>query len=193
MNAIRFVLKSFFGGCFGCLGALSLMTVMMLVFGLVLGPKLVSGASGLLGSLPSLLSGGLPMSGSQSTSDNQNMTGINPTQTFSGTIPPMEVFLTRGNSPEGERITTFKKSESKDVFFWVQAPENTTMRFEMILTIPNQGDVQFGPVFSTDPSGAPVNCGQFGETTPPAGQYRLRVVPEGSTSTAAETKFTITE
>jgi len=178
MKAIRFAFKSFFAGFFGCLGIIAILAIVILVIGLVLGESLVSGLSGLVGSLTGLLPGG-------------NLPAVQPAQPYAGPIPEMEVFLTKGENPDDERITSFSVRESEQVFFWVRAEEGTDLRFELILTSPSQEEIQFGPTFNTDPNGRPVNCGQI--QNPPPGDYHLRVVPEGSSTTVATVSFTITE
>lgn len=59
-SSAKYALKAFFGGCLGCLGALSATLVLAAVFGLTLGPSVLSALQGI--QLPSLPIPGLPES-----------------------------------------------------------------------------------------------------------------------------------
>lgn len=50
--SIKYLLKAYFGGCFGCLGALSAIVVLALVFALTVGPSVLGVLKGI--QLPSL-------------------------------------------------------------------------------------------------------------------------------------------
>ena len=190
VDMIRFCLKAFFGGCLGCLGALSVVVVLSLILGVTVGPPLLVGANELLKSVPDLFSqsfpqGFPPLSGTLPA--NQGFS------TNKEPIPPFEVFLTKGDNPDVAHLTTFTQNESKQVNFWVSAPKGTSIRFELLMTIPEQGKVQFGPKFNTNSSGKPVNCGRFGDENPSIGSYTLEAIPDGSSNPAGKLKFTITE
>ena len=195
MNATKFIMKSFFGGFFGCLGVLSLMVIFVLIIGLVFGQQLIGGTSSILESIPSILTQGqnLPLFGDgnitgENLNDKQSMTPMGP---YVGA--PIEVFLTMGNKPDGKRVISFTREESKQVSFWARSSESTPVQFEVLITMPDNSQTQFGPTFTTDPSGNPVNCGQFGVANPSAGSYRLEAIPLGSSSAAGVFDFTITE
>jgi len=51
--SIKYILKAYFGGCFGCLGALSATAALTLVFALTLGPQVLGVLRGI--QLPSIL------------------------------------------------------------------------------------------------------------------------------------------
>ncbi len=183
-EALKFGLKSFFGGCLGCLGVLSVMLILVLTLGLIFGPQVAGGISTFFQSIPGIISKGLsPLSGLMPGSS---------TNTNIGPIPPMEVYLTIGNNPDGKHVTTFSTAQAKQVNFWVQAPKDATIFFTLLITQPDKNQVQFGPEFKTDATGKPVNCGQFGGTAPSAGSYKLEVIPNGTSSASGSVDFKIT-
>lgn len=181
--AIRFGLKSYFGGCLGCLGVLSLVLVLAIILGVVVGPELMSGLPGILQAIPGMLMQGQSPLGGETPGGPANI----------GPVPPMEVFLTNGEDPEGQHITSFTKEQSSQVYFWVRTPKDTSIRFALSLTLPDGRKVQFGPPFLSDPSGNAVNCGQFGDADPLVGNYKLEAVPVGSLVSGGAIEFTITE
>jgi len=182
-NAFKFIFKAFFGGCFGCLGVISLFLVLILVIGLVFGPSLMGGLTNFLQSIPGILSKGVSGMGSV-------MEGSAP---FSGPIPTMEVYLTDGDDPSADQVTTFSSDQYEQIKFWVRAPEGTAIAFTLLMTMPDRSQVQFGPEFQTDPSGQPVSCGQFGDQAPSSGDYKLEVMLPGMSTSAAAVEFTITD
>jgi len=181
-EALKFGLKSFFGGCLGCLGALSVILILAVVLGLVFGPQLIGGISNLFQTIPGILSQGLSSLGGGAPGSSINM----------GQVPPMEVYLTIGKNPDAKHITTFKAAQSKQIYFWVQAPKETAINFTLLITQPDKSQIQFGPEFKSDASGKPVNCGQFGDMTPIAGSYKLEVIPKGSSTSAGSIEFKVT-
>lgn len=182
IDALKFGLKSFFGGCLGCLGVISVILILVVILGLIFGPQLAGGISTFLQSIPGILSQGLsPLSG-----------GGPGSSTNMGPVPPLEVYLTIGNKPDAKHITSFSVAQSKQVYFWVRAPKDTAINFTMLITQPDKRQIQFGPEFKSDVSGKPVNCGQFGDTTPIAGSYKLEVIPKGSSTSAGLIDFKVT-
>jgi hypothetical protein len=181
-DALKFGLKAFFGGCLGCLGVISVVLILAVILGLIFGPQLMGGISNFFQSIPGMLSQGL-----------SSLTGGMPdSSTNMGPVPPMEVYLTLGNKSDAKHIDTFSVAQSKQVYFWVQAPKETAIAFSLLITMPDKSHIQFGPEFKSDPSGKPVNCGQFGNTTPAKGSYQLEVIPKGSSSSAGSIDFQIT-
>jgi hypothetical protein len=65
------------------------------------------------------------------------------------------------------------------------------MDFNLLLTMPDRGQVQFGPTFKTDPTGNPVSCGPFGDTAPQPGKYKLEVQLTGTSVTVGEVEFEV--
>ena len=183
-EALRFGLKSFFGGCLGCLGVLSMVLIFVLLLGLIFGPQVAGGISTFLQSIPGIISQGLsPLGGLFPGSTNSTNTG---------SIPPMEVYLTIGNNPDGKHVSTFSTAQAKQVNFWVQAPKDATVFFTLLITQPDKNKVQFGPEFKTSADGKPVNCGQFGDMLPGAGSYKLEAIPNGTSNAAGSIDFKIT-
>jgi hypothetical protein len=181
-EALKFGLKAFFGGCLGCLGVLSVMLIFILALGLIFGPQVAGGITTFLQSIPGMISQGLsPLSG-----------GLPGSSTNMSPIPPMEVYLTIGNKSDAKHITSFSAAQSKQVYFWVKAPKETAISFTLLITRPDKNKIQFGPEFKTDLSGKPVNCGQFGDTSPSAGSYKLEVIPKGTSTTAGSVDFKMT-
>ncbi|MCX6056383.1 MAG: hypothetical protein NTZ74_16025 [Chloroflexi bacterium] len=195
MRVIKFVIKSFFGGCFGCLGAFSLMAVFVLIIGLVFGPTLVNGVTSVLDSIPSILTQGMGLpflgGGTNIGGNIGNQGTMTPKQPYSGA--PMTVFLTMGGNPDGEHLVSFTREESKQVSFWVQSSGAPATQFDVLVTLPDSSQMQFGPTFTTDPSGIPVNCGRFGDATIQSGSYKLEAMPSGSSTAAGFVEFVITE
>jgi len=182
-NAFKFILKAFFGGCFGCLGVFSIILVIILVLGLVFGPGLISNLDNFFQSIPGMLSKGISDIGSS----------MEDTFTGSDLTSPFEVYLTSGDDPSADHVTTFSSTEYEQINFWVRAPQGAATSFTLLMTLPDRSQLQFGPEFQTDPSGQPVSCGQFGDFTPPAGDYKLEVMLPGMSTSAGAAEFSITD
>lgn len=181
-EALKFGLKAFFGGCLGCLGVLSMALIFVLAIVLIFGPQVAGGVSTFLQSIPGIISQGLsPLSGLMPG----NSANISP-------VPPMEVYLTIGENPNNKHITTLSAAQSKQVYFWVKAPKEAAISFTLLLTQPDKKNIQFGPEFKSDLTGKPVNCGQFGDMAPSAGNYKLEVIPNGSSIAAGSIDFKVT-
>ena len=184
-EALKFGLKAFFGGCLGCLGVLSVVLIFILVLGLIFGPQVAGGISTFLQSIPGIISQGLsPLSGI--------IPGLPGNSTTVGPVPPMEVYLTIGDNPNNKHVTSFSTAQAKQVYFWVQAPKDAAVSFTLLITQPDKNKIQFGPEFKTDVTGKPVNCGQFGDTVPSKGSYKLEVIPNGTSTAAGSVDFKVT-
>jgi|LDZU01.1.fsa_nt_gi hypothetical protein len=181
-NAFKFCMKAYFGGCFGCLGALSFLLVLAIIFTLVLGPSIMNGISSFVQSISGIFNQGASFLGSGNANTPLDMENL----------PVMEVFLTQGENPDSTHIETFKTADYKQIRFWVRAPEGTSLDFTLLLTLPDQSQVQFGPTFQTDPSGNPVSCGQFGDWSPQPGKYKLEVQLTSASVTVGEMEFEVT-
>jgi len=179
-EGFKFFLKSFFGGCFGCLGAITLLLGLGLIITLIFGPQLIANLEAIVQSIPENLMEKL-------IGDNGSIN-----QSFSGEVPQLEIYLTDGDDPSSEHINEFKSADYANINFWVRAPEGLAIPFELLLTLPDQNQVQFGPVFQTDPSGQPVHCGQFGDAEPSIGDYKLEIILADSTPSAGMVEFSVT-
>ena len=181
-DALKFGLKAFFGGCLGCLGVISVILILVVLLGVIFGPQVAGGISTFLQSIPEMLSQGL-----------SSLSGGGPgSSTNIGPVPPMEVYLTIGNKSDAKHITSFSVAQSKQVYFWVRAPKDSTISFTLLISLPDKSQTQFGPEFKSDASGKAVNCGQFGNMTPTAGSYKLEVIPKGSSTSAGSIEFKVT-
>lgn len=182
-NAFKFILKAFFGGCIGCFGALTFLLMLALVISLVFGPSIINNANSLLDSLSHSLNQLMPFSES----------GTFNTEIDMENLPVFEVYLTSGDDPGAAHVESFSTDEYQDVWFWVRAPEGTALQFELLLTMPDRGQVQFGPTFNTDPSGNPRSCGQFGDFAPDPGSYKLEAQIAGTSVTVGVAEFEVME
>ncbi len=182
-NAFKFCVKSYFGGCIGCFGALSFLLILVLVFALVLGPSIMNGVSSFMQSLSGIFGQGMSLPGFGSTNTPIDMENL----------PVVEVFLTQEDNPDAAHIETFQSDNYKQIRFWVRAPEGTSMDFTILLTLPDQSQVQFGPTFQTDPNGNPVSCGQFGDWVPQPGKYKLEAQVTNENITVGVMEFEVTE
>jgi hypothetical protein len=183
-DALKFCVKAFFGGFIGCIGALTLILILALIFGLVLAPKIMGGITSLFQSFQESLSHLIP-----SLTSGGSMLGPSGNQL---PMPPMEVFLTMGNNPDGKHITSFSATQTKQVYFWVRAPQGAAISFDLLMTMPDGKQTQFGPTFKTDASGKPAGCGQF-DSQVPTGNYKLDVTSPGSSTSAGSVGFTVTK
>jgi hypothetical protein len=182
-DALKFGLKAFFGGCLGCLGVISVILILVVIFGVIFGPQVAGGISTFLQSIPGIFSQSLS---SFSGGMLGNSTNIEP-------VPPMDVYLTIGNKSDAKHITSFSTTQSKQVYFWVQVPKDTAISFSLLITLPDKSQTQFGPEFKSDVTGKPVNCGQFGDMIPIAGNYKLDVIPKGNSTSASSIEFKVTK
>ncbi|NPV40333.1 MAG: hypothetical protein HPY72_03190 [Anaerolineae bacterium] len=180
-NAFKFMIKAYFGGCIGCFGALSFLLILLLIIGVVLGPSFIYSANSIVQSLNHSLNQIISQPGLGSPNTNIDM----------GNLPVFEVFLTKENNPDAVHIDSFAGADYKNTWFWVRAPKGQSMDFNLLLTMPDRGQVQFGPTFKTDPTGNPVSCGQFGDTAPQPGKYKLEVQLTGTSVTVGEVEFEV--
>ncbi|MCX6072118.1 MAG: hypothetical protein NTU91_14900 [Chloroflexi bacterium] len=103
--AVKYALKAFFGGCFGCLGALSGTIVLLLVLAITLGPRAMGIVQGIhLPSIPSLLAPGTSPSG-QGTPPMGTPGGSAPTDCYT----TIDAWVSK--SEMGQPETTFSQSD----------------------------------------------------------------------------------
>jgi hypothetical protein len=184
-ESIRFALKSYFAGFLGCLGALSVIAILALIIGLIFGSQIMS-------FIPNFFQTS-PQTGFQAPniSEPDQPDDIINSDTVSKL--DMEIYLTEGNDPTGEHLTTFSSAQTKDIHCWVKPPQEIALEFIIMITLPNSSQSQFGPRFLSDTSGEPMNCGQFSEANPPLGEYKLEIIPSMDPNPVASLIFTITE
>jgi hypothetical protein len=146
------------------------MTALVLTIAfLILRPFVAQEVASFVSGIPQMLSGGVQseISGTQTGSMGQG----SGKQQLSGETE-IVIYLTKGNSPNGERVTSFKASEYSDIYFWVQGPAGQSIAFGLHLTFGEGAEQDFGPGFTTDPQGTPIPVGQFA-SRPEVGQYVL--------------------
>lgn len=180
-NAFKFMIKAYFGGCIGCFGALSFLLILLLIIALVLGPSIMNSANSIIQSFTHSLNQVIPLPSSGNANAGIDMENL----------PVFEVFLTKENNPDAAHLDSFQVADYKNVRFWVRAPKGQSMDFNLLLTMPDRRQVQFGPTFKTDPTGNPVSCGQFGDTAPQPGKYKLEAQLTGTSVTVGESEFEV--
>ncbi len=182
-NAFKFCVKAFFGGCIGCFGALSFLLILVLVIALVLGPSIMNTVPSFIKSLSSSFGQGIPLPGFENPNSNVDMENL----------PVFEVFLAEEDNTGAVHVESFLADDYRQIWFWVRAPEGASLDFTLLLTMPDGGQVQFGPTFRTDPTGNPLSCGQFGDAAPQPGRYKLEAQLTGESVTVGETEFEVTD
>jgi len=198
-DALEFGVKSFFAGCLGCLGAITITVVVVLGFGLVFKSKIQNVQTDItdsLQSIPEALSHGPPgMAGQQpgTGSEEPGMEEEASQQPAPKDNPSLFIFLTAGENPEGQKVNTFTRDQAKNVAIWVQSPPETQVPFRLELTIPDGTNYPFGEEYKSDPSGKPVMCGKLDAPDPPTGTYTLKAFPGNSPDPTGAMQFTITE
>jgi hypothetical protein len=187
----RFAVKSFFEGCFSCMGAIVTTVIVLTIVGLLLGSifgptiiqtfnTVVNGINSFLQNLISILAGNkgpFPV-GNQSAF---------PTPT--GELPPLEIYMTKGNDPLGKPLDTITQSESPQLYFWVKADKGVSVTFSLQQTRPDGSKAQFGTLFTTKTDGSPLSCGTYA-TLAPIGVYHMDALI-GDT-VVGELTFTVT-
>ena len=179
----QFGVQAFFGGCIGCFGAwvttVILILLASLIFGSVFYNSVVNAVDSLSKEIPALLQGAKgPFSMGQSSMP----------ATPTGTLPALEVYITRGEDPQGKPLTVMTQSESPQTFFWVKTEKGVSASFILWMTTPGGSSNQFGSVFTTKTDGSPRSCGRFA-TQAQVGEYQIQAFI-GSTI-AGELKFTV--
>lgn len=179
----RFGLKSFFGGCIGCLGAwvttVIIILLASLIFGSVFYNSVINLVSNLTKEIPAILQGAKgPFTMGQAS--------IPPTPT--GDLPALTIYATKGGDPAGKVITMISQSESPQTYFWVKTDKGISVSFILWITTPEGSSNQFGSLFTSKSDGSPLNCGRWGTAAKP-GEYRIQAFI-GST-VVGEYKFTV--
>ena len=164
----RFGLKSFFGGCVGCLGAwfttVIIILLASLIFGSVFYNSVVNLVSNLSTEIPAILKGAKgPFTMGQPS--------IPPTPT--GSLPALTIYATKGDNSQGKAITVTSQSESPQTYFWVKTDKGVDTSFILWITTPEGSSNQFGSLFTTKSDGSPRNCGRWG-TVAKVGEYKIQ-------------------
>lgn len=164
----RFGLKSFFGGCVGCLGAwvttVLIILLASLIFGSVFYNSIVNLVNNLSQEIPALLQGAKgPFSMGQAS--------IPPTPT--GSLPALTIYATKGDDSKAKAITVISQSESARTHFWVKTEKEISTSFILWITTPDGSSNQFGGLFTTNMDGSPLSCGRWGTAAKP-GEYKMQ-------------------
>lgn len=182
-NIGQFSVQAFFGGCIGCFGAwvttVTIILLASLIFGSVFYNSVVNTVNNLSKEIPAILQGAKgPFSMGQSSMP----------ATPTGTLPALVVYITKGEDPQGEPLTTMTQGESPQTFFWVKTEKGVSTSFILWMTTPGGSSNQFGSVFTSKTDGSPRSCGRFA-TQAQVGEYQIQAFI-GSTI-VGELKFTV--
>jgi hypothetical protein len=180
--AIKFLLKAYFGGCFGCLGVLSAVIALIVLFGLTLGPQVLSALQGIqLPPLP-IPSGpgvppGEPPGGFPSGPPGSPGTMTTPAPTPTGPLPQLAIWATTENRVDAPSATTVK-IETNRLYVWVKGPKGASVSFDVWITMPTGKKERFGPtgVFVTNSDGSPMSAGSMTDLPPMKGIFKLEAV-----------------
>jgi hypothetical protein len=192
-NALEFGLKSFFAGCLGMLGAISMFVAAAVIFGLIFKSQiqgLQEDTAGMFQSIPDMLSEGL----SGMDEEDNSMDEEAPTNSENaGELPGLFVYLTEGEHPDNEKLTTFSKGQDTNISIWVKSPIDPQIKFNLEIILPDGTKHPLTEEFDTDPSGDAVFCGKLNLPESLVGDYVLKASPIGSSLPAGTLQFNITE
>lgn len=198
-DALEFGIKSFFAGCLGFLGAITMVVVSTVLFGLVFKSQiqgLQTNITGKFQSIPDMLSqessdGGdkTPSMGEASSMDEE--TSIDSGNV--GELPSLVVYITEGGHPDNQKLTTITKGQATNVSIWVNFPAGSPVGINLEITLPDGTKHPLGQGFDTDPTGNTSFYGKLDLADPAAGIYILDAFPEGNSYTAGTFQFNITE
>ncbi len=192
-NALEFGLKSFFAGCLGMLGAISMVVAAVVIFGLIFRSQiqgLQEDTAGMFQSIPDMLSEGL------SGMDEEDNSMDEEASTNSGNAEELQnlfVYLTEGEHPDNQKLTTFSKGQATNISIWVKSPTDSQIKFTLELIMPDGTKHPLEQEFDTDPSGDAVFCGKLNLPESLVGDYALKASPIGSSLPPGTLQFNITE
>jgi len=172
-DSLKFILRSFFAGCFGCLGAWFTTLAIVVLVAALAGPTLMR-------VLPPLL---LPVVSDQGSSR------PTPQPTPEGQLPALAVWLTLGQDMNAAPVTSIPKDQLPQVHVWVSSDQHRSVPFQLWLSGP-MGNDYWGPELNTSESGEPTLAGQFATAMLP-GKYTLEA-KIGDTVVGSQA-FTVTE
>ncbi|MEW6567711.1 MAG: hypothetical protein AB1449_06015 [Chloroflexota bacterium] len=130
-DSLKYLVKAYLGGCFGCLGASSAMIALLVVAVLVLGPR----AAGALQQFPGLLGPILSESGcAQGGPAVAPGTSHAPAATPTGALPQLEMWLTEVENPDAPASTTLEFGDATPAHTWVRGPRGASVSFDLWMT-----------------------------------------------------------
>lgn len=198
-DALEFGVKSFFAGCLGFLGAISMAVVAAVLLGLVFQSQirdLQTNISGSFQSIPDKFNQGSPDGGdeSPSTGDASGMEEEASNEPGNaGDMPGLFVYITEGAHPDNPKLTTLTKEQAANVSIWVKSSAESSEKFGVEITIPDGTKHRYEQEFYTDPSGNAVVCGKLDLADPQVGTYILEAFPLGSSIVNSIIEIEITE
>jgi len=194
-DALEFGIKSFFAGCLGFLGVITMVVVSTVLFGLVFKSQiqgLQTNITGKFQSIPDMLSQESSDGGDKTPSTGE-ASSMDEGYGNAGELPGLVVYITEGAHPDNQKLTTITKVQAENVAIWVNFPAGSPVGINLEITLPDGTKHPLGKGFDTDPT---VNTSYYGKLNlvdPAAGIYILDAFPEGNSYTAGTFQFNITE
>ena len=198
-NAFEFGIKSFFAGCLGFLGAISMAVVAAVLLGLVFQSQirdLQTNISESFQSIPDQLNQEPPGGGDESptTGDASGLEEEASNESGNaGEMPGLFVYITEGGHPDNLKLTTITKEQAANVAIWVKSSSESSETFGVEITMPDGTKHRYEQEFNTDPSGNAVFCGKLDLQDPQTGTYILEAFPLGSSIANSKLEIEITE
>ncbi len=194
-DALEFGIKSFFAGCLGFLGVITMVVFAAGLFGLVFQSKiqnLQTEISGKFQSVPDMLSQGFLGEGDED-SDAGEDSSMEEGSAGTGEQPSLFIYITEGEHPDNEKLTTLTKGQAANVSVWVKSLAESPVSFILEITMPDGTKHPFGQEYTTDPSMDASFCGVLNLVDPPPGDYILQAFREGNSIAVSTFDFNITE
>ena len=198
-DAVEFGIKSFFAGCLGFLGAISMAVVAAVLLGLVFQSQirdLQTNIAGSFQSIPEKFNQEPPSGGdeSPSTGDASGMEEEASNESGNaGELPGLFVYITEGEHPDNPKLTTLNKEHAANVSIWVKSSAESSEKFGVEVTMPDGTKHRYEQEYNTDPSGNAVFCGKLDLADPQTGTFILEAFPLGSSIANSKIEFEITE
>jgi hypothetical protein len=194
-DALEFGIKSFFAGCLGFLGVITMVAFAAGLFGLVFQSKIQSLQTEITGkfqSVPDLLSQGFPGEGDEDPGTGEE-SRMEEGSEGAGEQPGLFIYITEGEHPDNEKLSSLTKGQAANVSVWVKSLAESPVSFILEITMPDGTKHPFGQGYTTDPSMDAVFCGALNLVDPPSGNYILQAFREGISIAANTFDFNITE
>ncbi len=194
-DALEFGIKSFFAGCLGFLGVITMLVFAAGLFGLVFQSKiqnLQTEISGKFQSVPDMLSQGFLGEGDEDPDPGED-SSMEEGSEDTGEQPGLFIFITEGEHPDNEKLTTLTKGQAANVSVWVKSLAESPVSFILEITMPDGTKHPFGQKYTTDPSMDALFCGALDLVDPPPGDYILQAFREGNSIAVSTFDFNITE
>jgi len=110
-----------------------------------------------------------------------------------GELPGLFVYLTEGEHPDNDKLTTFSKGQATNISIWVKYQSDSQVKFNLEIILPDGTKHPLTEEFDTDPSRDAVFCGKLNLPESLVGDYVLKASPIGSSLPAGTLQFNITE